>query len=95
MLTPTDLNSRITKVIAVNLNNGFFSIEAVMDAGVNIVLLPKSKRTPTAVQLFSMRANGNSKDESHGKFFTYTKSTKNIMYPSKHLKSYLVEATVK
>ena len=90
MLTPIELKSKITKVIAVDLNNGFFSIEAVMKTGVNIVLLPKSKRTPSAVQLFSMRANGNCDDNSYGKFFTFAKSTKNVMYPSEHLMSYLV-----
>jgi hypothetical protein len=91
MLTPTQLKLKITKVIAVNLDNGFFSIEAVMDKGENIILLPKSKRTPAAVQLFSERANGNCDKSSHGKFFTFAKSTKNIMYPSEHLQSYLVE----
>ena len=90
MLTPSELKLEITKVIAVNLNNGFFSIEAVLKNGSNIILLPKSKRTPSAVQLFSQRANGNCDENSHGKFFTFAKSTKNIMYPSKHLQSYLV-----
>tara|TARA_R110002167_G_C12705890_1_gene654540 strand:+ start:13335 stop:13613 length:279 start_codon:yes stop_codon:yes gene_type:complete len=91
MYTPTELKEKITKVIAVNLGNGFFSIEAVMGAGENIILLPKSKRTPIAVQLFSKRANGNCDNDSYGKFFTYAKSIKNTMYPSEHLKSYLVE----
>lgn len=92
MLTPNELKTKIIKVIAVDLNNGFFSIQAVISNGENIVLLPKSKRVPSAVQLFSQRANGNCDAKSYGKFFTYAKSTKNVMYPSTHLKSYLVEA---
>ena len=92
MLTPLQLKEKITKVIAVNLNNGFFSIEAEMKNSDNIILLPKSKRTPSVVQLFSKRANGNCDDSSYGKFFTYAKSTRNVMYPSPHLKSFLVQA---
>jgi len=90
MLTPSELKLEIKKVIAVNLNNGFFSIEAMLKNGSNIILLSKSKRIPSAVQLFSQRANGNCHESSHGKFFTFAKSTKNVMYPSKHLQSYLV-----
>tara|TARA_R110000772_G_scaffold109924_1_gene213286 strand:+ start:4599 stop:4877 length:279 start_codon:yes stop_codon:yes gene_type:complete len=92
MKTPNQLKNEIIKVIAVNLNNGFFSIEAVVKNEDNIILLPKSKRVPAAVQLFEKRANGNCQNESYGKFFTYAKTTRNGMYPSKHLKSYSVES---
>ena len=88
--TSEQLSKKIKSINAVDLNNGFFSIQADLGGEGVIVLLPKSKRQPTNVQLFLGRANGNCKDDSHGKFFTFTKSTKNAMYPSKHLKSFLV-----
>ena len=91
MKTSDYLQENIEKVQAKCLGNGFFRIQAVMVDGSVLTLLPRSKRSPSAVQLFKCRANGNCSGDSIGKFFTYAKSTKNVMYPSKHLKSYLVE----
>ena len=90
MITSKYLLDNIESVFASELECGRFNVVASLYCGDNILLIEKSKRKPSNVQLFERRANGNSNQNSAGRFFTFSKSTKNLMYPSKHLKTYII-----
>lgn len=86
--SPNELMEQITQVIAVEINGGF-RVDAELSSGEIIILKNKSTRKPTAVQLYSCRANGNSSANSDGKYFGFAKSV-NSHQKECHLKGYFV-----
>lgn len=90
MKTSMDLLNGISGVFTTVNADGTNEVYCEMIDGSKEMLLAKSKRIPTCAQLFERRANGNSSQESIGRFFTFSKSSKNLMHPSKHLKTYFI-----
>jgi hypothetical protein len=86
--TSTELLAEITQIVAVEIKGGF-RIDAELSNGETITLKNKSTRKPTAIQLYSCRANGNSPENSDGKFFGFAKSVSSYEKEF-HLKGYLV-----
>jgi hypothetical protein len=86
--SPSELFKEITRVVAVEIKGGF-RIDAELLSGEKITIKNKSTRKPAAIQLYSCRANGNSPNNSNGKFFGFAKSVSPYEKDS-HLKGYLV-----
>ena len=91
MYSPLQLHYKIKSVLCIHLDDGCYRIEAQLDTGYHVVLLEKSSRAPTHAQLYRARANGNSSENSHGKYFRFAKNLKNVMYPVPHLKTFIVQ----
>ncbi len=66
-----------------------FQINAVLTDGEKVVIKKKSKKQPTAVQLYNYPVNGNAYAQP-GQYFAFAKSI-DSWYKDRHLKTYLVE----
>lgn len=66
-----------------------YQINAVLTDGEKVVIKNKSKKQPTAVQLYNYPVNGNAYAKP-GQYFAFAKKI-DTWYKGKHLKTYLVK----